>query len=252
MPIQCPTCSRINPANAIYCHYDGRALAQDGPGGSLGLGVLSFRTPFAFADGQLCENYNQLTLACDRRWNEAHGYLGNGIWETFFASIGRMDLVTVARQAAREADLDAGLSYLLERLPADSDALQPPKLALLSSAVNLETLEPGKDHKFELVLENQGMLVLRGTVLSDCDWLFFGERQGTAVTKLFQTRDSYNLSIRVLGNKLRAGLKPLEGQIVVDTNGGRQKITVRATVPVRPFPKGEGAPERPGGRPDPA
>jgi hypothetical protein len=44
--------------------------------------------------------------------------------------------------------------------------------------------------------------------------------------------------LRVLGSKLRAGLKPLVGEIVVETNGGAMTVPVRADVPIRPFPKG--------------
>jgi hypothetical protein len=56
---------------------------------------------------------------------------------------------------------------------------------------------------------------------------------------MFQTRHAYNLAVRVLGSKLRAGRKPLEGQIVIDTNGGTLTFKVRASVPIRPFPKGK-------------
>ena len=72
-------------------------------------------------------------------------------------------------------------------------------LALASTAEDLGTLEPGVDRKLELVIENQGMLMLRGSVMTDCDWLCFGDRQGDASAKLFQTRDTYTLSVRVAG-----------------------------------------------------
>jgi len=239
MSVQCPTCSKVNPANAAYCYYDGRPLNQTGQKAPLGLGTLPFPLPFSFSDGLGCANYNQLALACDRRWNEARSYLVNRTWERFFSTIGRIDLATLAAQSAKETDPDVGLCYLLEGLPADAEALRPPKLALTSTAEDLGALEPGKDHKLEVVIENQGMLMLRGSVMTDCDWLFFGDRQGNASAKLFQTRDTYSLSVRVVGNRLRAGKKPLEGQIVIDTNGGCQTIAVRATVPIRPFPRGQ-------------
>src|SRR5207248_2194765 len=62
---------------------------------------------------------------------------------------------------------------------------------------------------------------------------------GNASAKFFQTRDKYTLSVRVGGHKLRAGKKPLDGQIIIDTNGGRQTVAVRATVPIHPFPPGQ-------------
>lgn len=238
MPTQCPTCSRVNPPNAAYCYYDGRGLTAAGPQGPLGLGTLPFPLPFSFADGHGCSTYNQLVLACDRRWGEARGYLANGTWKSFFSTIGRADLAALANQSANQPDADDALCHLLERLPADAEALRPAKLGLPSPVEDLGALEPGKDYKVEVVIENQGMLLLRGSARTDCDWLAVGDAQGYAATKLFQTRDTYTLAVRVLGGKLRAGKKPLEGQIVIDTNGGRQAVTVRALVPIRPFPAG--------------
>jgi hypothetical protein len=197
--------------------------------------------PFSFSDGQGCSNYNQLVLACDQRWNEARGFLLNGIWKSFFAAIGRADLANLAVRAANETDPDIGLCRLLEGLPADAEALCPPMLALTSTTEDLGALEPGTDYKFNVVIENRGMLLLRGSIVAECDWLAFGDHQGNGSAKLFQTRDTYTLSVRVLGSKLRAGKQPLEAQIVIDTNGGRETVIVRATVPARPFPGGDAA-----------
>ena len=241
MSIQCPTCARINPANAAYCYYDGRGLHQAALNGPLGLGTRPFSLPFSFSDGHGCANYNQLVLACDRHWNEARGYLANGVWKSFFAAIGRADLAALAMREANQTDPDIGLCNLLERLPADAEALRPAKLALTSAVEDLGALEPGMDYKLEVVIANQGMLMLVGSVMTDCDWLSFGGHQGNNSTKLFQTRDTYTVSVRVMGSKLRAGKQPLEGQIVIDTNGGRETVAVRATVPARPFPNGQAA-----------
>src|SRR5262249_8075714 len=138
-------------------------------------------------------------------------------------------------------DPDLGLCRLLEGLPADAEALRPANLALPSLTEDLGELEPGKDHKFQLVIENQGVLLLCGSVSTDCDWFSFGDRQGNASTKLFQTRDNYTLTVRVPGHTLRAGKKPLLGEIVIDTNGGRKTVAVRASIPIRPFPSGKDA-----------
>jgi hypothetical protein len=197
--------------------------------------------PFSFSDGEGCSNYNQLVLACDRRWNEARNYLVNGTWKSFFSTIGRADLATLALQSANQADTDLGLCQLLESLPADAEALRPAKLALASTVEDLGVLEPGKDYKVQVVIANQGVLMLRGSVRTDCDWLAVGDGHGYDSVKLFQTRDTYSVSVRVVGSKLRAAKKPLQGQIVIETNGGCQTVTVRATVPVRPFPSGQAA-----------
>src|SRR5262249_45836058 len=69
-------------------------------------------------------------------------------------------------------------------------------------------------------------------------WFYFGERQGGTSRKMFQTRDTFTLVVRINGSQLRAGQKPLEGQIALDTNGGRVTVVVRARVPILPFPAG--------------
>src|ERR1700681_1311109 len=127
MSIACPVCSRINPADACYCYYDGRLLAKGRQEGPLQVGSLPFPTTFHFADGQACANFNQLALACDVHWEEARGLLAEGIWPAFFGNIGRLDLAAAARQAAGDPDRDRGLSQFLEKLPADPDCLRPPK-----------------------------------------------------------------------------------------------------------------------------
>src|SRR5206468_2650785 len=149
--------------------YDGRALGGAGQQEPVGLGTRPFPLPFSFSDGQGCSNYNQLVLACDRHWNEARTNLLNGTWQSFFSAIGRADLATLALHASREADPDVGLCRLLEGLPADPEALRPPKLTLPAPEEDLGELEPGKDHKFQLVIENQGTLLLCGSVMTDCD-----------------------------------------------------------------------------------
>lgn len=44
--------------------------------------------------------------------------------------------------------------------------------------------------------------------------------------------------MRVVGDKLRAGNKPLVAHLSIDSNGGASTVTVRAEAPVKPFPAG--------------
>src|ERR1051325_12030864 len=205
MSTACPACSKTNPADAQYCYYDGRSLSKASPQGPLHVGALPFPMPFYFSDGQGCANFNQLALACDERWDEARSLLAEGYWPTFFRGIGRLDLAAAATLAAKEASLDLGLSQLLEKFPADPDALRLPQLALESPEKYLGLLTPGTDHTFELMISNRGMLVLRGMISSSCHWLAFGERSGASSLKMFQTRNMFTLPVRVLGGELRAG-----------------------------------------------
>jgi hypothetical protein len=55
---------------------------------------------------------------------------------------------------------------------------------------------------------------------------------------MFQTRLGCTIPVLIRGDKLRAGLKPLLGEIIVDTNGGAITVPVRVEIPIRPFPKG--------------
>ncbi|MBX9678377.1 MAG: PPC domain-containing protein [Gemmataceae bacterium] len=238
MPNTCPACSRLNPAGAVYCHYDGRNLTGSPQTGALNVGGMAFAMPFCFADGRSCANFNQLALACDERWDESKDLLREGTWASFFTAVGRLDLAAAAKEAAKESDRDVGLSRLLEKFPVDTQTLRPPKLAVPTKEENLGTLAPGTNKKFELMLSNQGMLVLRGMIFTDCDWLAFGTPSG-GNQKIFQTRGVFSIPVHVIGHKLRAGLKPLQGEIVIDTNGGTITIPIKAVVPTQPFPKGK-------------
>jgi hypothetical protein len=232
----CPACSKANPATASYCFYDGRHLSLNGQEGPLQIGALPLPMPFYFPDGQSCANFNQLALACDARWDEARGLLADGTWHSYFCTIGRLDLAAAAKRAGREPDLDLGLSQLLETIPTDLNVLRRPQLSLPSAEENLGALTPGTDRRFELMITNRGLLVLRGMATTNCDWLSLGDGAGSPL-KMFQTRGIYTLPVRVLGDRLRAGGKPLQGEIVIDTNGGAITVPVRADIPVRPFPR---------------
>jgi hypothetical protein len=262
-PRRCTLCSRLNPVEAYYCFHDGAPLFKDLQQLPLNVGSLPFPTPFCFADGRSCINFNQLALACNTHWEEAGQLLAEGFWPTFFGTIGRLDLAAAARQAAKEPDRERGLSQLLDKLPADPQFHPPPRLAVETPDVDLGRLKPGTDLIVELVIRNQGMLLLHGVATSCCDWLVFGNQVGplaqvTGPTwilggdqsghgdhagpahKQFQTRLGCTLPVLVLGKKLRAGLKPLVGEIEFVTNGGSLTVTVRAEIPIRPFPNGEG------------
>lgn len=261
-PRRCPGCSRANPADAYYCHFDGKPLVQGLQPLPLALGSLPFPAPFCFSNGQACANFNQLAHACNHLWGEARELLKDGIWATFFASMGRLDLSLAAKQAATVTDADLGLSQLLEKFPADPAFLRPPQLELDCPKINLESLAPGTDYTFDLVIRNRGMLLFHGVVFSNFDWLVFGDTLPTCAAspgpltvdafaeplaqgehvwpreKLFQTRFGCTIPVLILGSKLRAGLKPLQGEIIVDSNGGSATVPVRVNIPVRPFPSG--------------
>ena len=79
----------------------------------------AFQSPFVFADGRTSRSFNELALACQEEWPAAGDMLQQGFFETFFKSIGRVDLVVAAREAAKFPDRDRGLDQLLAKFPGD-------------------------------------------------------------------------------------------------------------------------------------
>ena len=234
----CSKCSRANPTDAVYCYYDGLVLGgHSRNGGPVAVGAQTFASPFVFPTGKTCRTFNELALACQDDWAGARDLLRQGYLETFLGGLGRIDLVMAAKEAAKFPDHDRGLDQFLTKLPAD--VLDAPKLVVETQDINLGVLHPGDEgRRFELRLENQGMRLLFGSVTcADGLWLTFGDAPG-ASEKHFQFGHDLTLPVRVVGDKLRAGNKPLVAHLSIDSNGGAATVTVRAEAPVKPFPEG--------------
>ncbi len=236
MPTTCGKCRRANPAEAAFCYHDGAPLSNGhAHGAPVAAGRQAFARPFAFPSGRQCRTFDELALGCQQNWKEARGLLEQGLFEQFLGGLGRADLARAAREAARSADKDRGLDDLLDKLP--TDALDPPRLVASPQDVHLGVVPIGSERRFDLHLENRGMRLLRGSVTCvDTPWLAVGD--GGALEKLFQFGGETLVPVRVQGKHLRAGGKPLEGRLVVDSNGGQVTVVVRADVPVKPFPEG--------------
>ncbi|HTU89461.1 MAG TPA: hypothetical protein VMF69_05135 [Gemmataceae bacterium] len=234
MTLVCRNCSRVNPAEAQYCYWDGSVL--DGRGqasGPIAVGAQPFHSPFVFPSGRSCRNFDELVLACYGDWNEARDLLREGYLESFFGALGRMDLALAAKQAVRAADADRGLDQLLSKLPCSNR--EQPKLFVQPLEVNLGQLSRGVDRRFVLHIENQGMGLLQGTIACDnTAWLMLGENAGSP-RKIIQCLHEFSLPVQVHGKALRAGNKPLEGRLTIESNGGVAVVVVRADVPVQPF-----------------
>jgi hypothetical protein len=232
----CSKCSHVNPPDATYCYNDGALLGgHTAQAGALNRGSQPFPSQFVFPSGHMCGNFDQLAMACQQNWGEAVDLLKQGFLSGFLGGLGRADLAAAAQEAARFPDLDRGLDQLLAKLP--TQVVQAPKLKAEPTEVTLGIVPMGADRHFELALSNQGMRLLYGSVVSDAKWLTLGEAPGNA-QKLFQLRDEGSVPVQVRGQHLRAGSKPLEAQLLIDSNGGRQAVRVRADVPVKKFPEG--------------
>jgi hypothetical protein len=233
----CRTCSRINPAEAQYCFHDGTALdGHGGQGGPVQAGAQLFRHPFVFPSGVSCRNFDELALACQRDWHSAQEMLKQGYLERFLGGMGRVDLAMAAKAAAEFPDRDRGLDDFLTKLP--SKALQLPRLSVEPVQINLGQLAMGNDRRFDLRLHNEGMRLVYGTVSCvDCIWLAVGDAPG-GPRKLFQFADFYSVPVHIIGKRLRAGNKALEGRLLIESNGGTQTVIVHADVPVKAFAGG--------------
>lgn len=232
----CVKCSRIGPKEAIYCYNCGFAMNGHGrSAGPVAMGAQQFGNPFVFPTGRTCRSFDELAVACQEDWNSARDLLGQGFFGAFFGGMGRADLARAANEAKKFGDLDRGLDQLLDKLP--TEVLQEPKLRVDPLELNLGTIAAGADRELELHLENQGMRLLYGKIKSvETPWLVFGEGKGVD-QKLFEFTHEAKIVVRLRGEKLRANNKPLEGKLVLDSNGGEPvTVTIRADVPVKPYP----------------
>src|SRR5262245_3326184 len=227
MTLVCRTCTRVNPPEARFCYHDGAALVGGvGQGGPIAVGAQPFLSPFVFPSGRACRNFDELVLACEAEWEAAQELLYQGYLGSFLGGLGRADLALAARQAMKGSDRDRGLDQFLNKLP--SSTREPGRLAVPPLEGNLGVLSRGGERRLVLHPENQGMGLLYGSAVFDNPaWLPLGESPG-APRKVFQFRHEFSLPVNVHGKALRASNRPLEGRLVIESNGGRALLLVRA------------------------
>lgn len=236
MVYTCRACARPNPAGAAYCYHDGIPLDDRAKGGPVNVGTQAFAHPFVLPSGLSCANFDQLVLAHQDHWPIFLELLREGYLQAFLGSMGRTDLAVAAREAARADDPERGLDEFLTRLP--SAVLQPPQLHVEPSEINLGQLPVGKDHRFELTFDNQGMRLIHGSVTcANAPWLVLGDDPGVP-QKHFQFHGELTLAVRVRGRYLRASPKVQTGRLVIESNAGSVTVPVRVEVPIKPFPEG--------------
>jgi hypothetical protein len=235
MAQSCGRCGRINPDDAIYCYQDGGVLARHRPNQPLHTSLRPFPHPLPFPSGQPCLNFEQLLRCCQEDWTTAVRLLREGELERFFTTLARFDLAAAARTAAAATDPDRGLDELLARIPSRTE--QRPHLRITPRTVELGTLRVGEDRRIEITLTNVGSRLVYGTVTSDAVWLTLGDPPGTA-KKVFQFSREQTVPVWVRGQHLRAGRRPLEVQLSIESNAGSAVVVVKAEVPIRPFAHG--------------
>jgi hypothetical protein len=154
--------------------------------------------------------------------------------KTFLGGVGRADLAQAADEAARYPDRDRGLAQLLGKLPTKT--VPTPRLTVRPMQIDLGVLEVGQDQRVELRLANEGLGLIYGSVQCDDNlWLALLNVPVGSNRKLFQFVDEAVIPIMVRGQNLRAGNKPLEAKLTIESNAGTQTVVVAASVPVKPF-----------------
>jgi hypothetical protein len=235
MPRPCPTCRRVNPPQALFCYHDGSPLRGHGQT-ALSAGGQAFPAPLVFPSGRTCTTFNALTRACLDEWSGARFLLRKGTFQTFLAGMGRLDLAEAARKGAAFPDPDRGLDQFLASLPGPE--LPRAQLRVEPAEVDLGGLALGRDRSFAVRLVNGGSRLLHGSVACpDSVWLLLGGPDG-GTEKHFKFVRDLELAVHVRGDSLRASPKSLEAHLLIDSNGGSVTVTVRAAVPVKPFPAG--------------
>jgi hypothetical protein len=184
----------------------------------------------------VARNFNELALACQSDWETGRELLVAGKLESFLNVLGRADLAQGAREAASYPDADRGLDQFLARLP--TQVLDGPKLHVNPSDISLGVVKLHDDRRFEIMLANQGMRLVYGSVnCEECPWLSLSESPSCR-EKHFQFQAEMTVTVHLQGKYLRASNVPMEGRLTVESNGGMATVVVRVEVPVEPFAEG--------------
>ncbi len=229
-PLLCPRCKNTNPEIASFCFFDGEALR----GQITTAEAHKLPKEFPFPSGRRCRTYDELVQGCQEEWAVARDLLRKGIFEKFFAAIGRQDLVRAAKEAMSQADANIGLTNLLASLPARAGAAGP-RLDLNPRRLNLGSLLAGETRKLEMTVSNQGQGTLHGTVsvVEGGAWLRVGGGDGQCELK---TTREQKVSLQVDTRGLPAA-QTYGGKLTVATNGGVVEVPVRMDLAAHPFPR---------------
>jgi hypothetical protein len=225
----CPRCKRANPAAAVFCHHDGAELVPAHGGGATADRAGRLLTPFFFPSGKRCDTFDELVQNCHDDWTVGRTLLREGAFAKFMASIGRLDLALVAKEAATQPDEDLGLTTFLSGLPATQP--RKPRLDLNPRRLILGKLEAGETRYVLLGVLNQGTGALRGTLTltqeneDDPRWLRLAtDLQADRLAIHATKQQDVNLFIDTAG--LVTGQR-YAAKLTFITNGGVVEIPVR-------------------------
>jgi hypothetical protein len=230
MPHQvCPRCQRANPAEAVYCHFDGVVL-QQGPG-ALPPGQLL--QEFVFPSGRRCRTFDELVQGCQYEWEDARDILRRGDFAHYLARVGRLDLARAAREAQTQPDPDIALHNFVGNLPASQ--VQGPRLDLHPRRLQLSAIHAGEQLQIYLTVTNQGKGLLQGklSVTEGGAWLKLANDGDNGQYALKTARDQ-QVTLQIDARGLTAP-QTYSGKLTVITNGGIAEVPVRLDVTGVPF-----------------
>jgi len=232
--LTCRQCRRPNPDEACFCWFDGVHLETPNRGADAG--ALRFVPPLVLRSGVTIATFADLVRLAGAHWEALLAALRDGTLERLFRQIQRADLADRAAWAAKHVDPEQALDELLERLPGTRR--EPAQLDVSPATIDLGSINRATPRTLTLKVTNRGQGLLQGSVeIEGAAWLSVGETTGVQ-KKVLRCPRELTIPVRVVGKALRAGSKPLEGKILLETNGGTVEIPVRALVPVVPFGEG--------------
>ena len=228
----CPRCQRANPAEAVFCHFDGAEL-RPVQGKSASQSRVRLPHDFVFPSGRRCRSFDELVQGCLSEWDSSRDLLRQGVFGQFLAGVGRTDLAQAAQQAKREDDPDLALDTFISRLPATVG--QGPQLDLHPRRLNLGSFHVSETREIKVTIQNQGKGLLHGTisVAEGTAWLGVGSGKTNGECSI-KTRSIQEIILRVDTRALSAPQK-YSGKLTVITNGGIVEVPVRLDVAVQAF-----------------
>ena len=229
--LSCKKCAHGNPDQASYCYFDGVAL-------SVAAGTCAGRLHPAVRVSR--------RAGLSRFRSAGAGLPGELARSPGPAPSGRIEAVPAGAGPGRPGASGGGGGTLPGSRPRSGSvpgqAAQPVGAAA-PAARDAGRAEPGR------------AAARPGPAASRCCWKTracgcstarsrWSTRPGSrsapagARQKLFQFGGELAVPIQVVGRRLRASNKPLEGKLLIESNGGSSAITLRCEVPIQPYAAG--------------
>jgi hypothetical protein len=183
--------------------------------------------PFVMAGGSSCRTWDDFLVLAAQRWKELRDELGSGRLNDYLHQIQRTDLIP---RTEKNRSLDEQLDQWLARLPVIRAS--DPELDVHPDSLNLRPVAGGGIIRQVLRITNVGYRLLRCSARVEPDgtsWIrLHPEQDGRPFDTIEQTDLPIDLVIPEVLDR------PLAATIVLDSNGGTRRVTVRIERPTAP------------------